>query len=474
VRRPSLIAAAALAALTLFAAVNPAPAAARTLRVNRGDDLQAAIDRARGGDTIAVKARVTFTGPFTLPVHPGRRAITIRSSALGALPRGRRVRARDARRMPRLLTPGRGLPVVMTAARAKGWRLAGLELAVSDPQATVYDLVRLGEGGSEQSSLADVPRRLVVDRSLVHGTRTGGIQRCVSLNSAATVIRRSRLTDCHDRGYDTQAIGGWNGPGPFVIEDNLLEGAGENVMFGGADPAIPGLVPSDIVIRHNLIRKPVAWRGRWTVKNLLELKSARRVRIEDNVLENNWVDAQNGAAILFTVRNQDGGAPWSTVRDVRFTGNLVRRVGRGMNLLGHDDGHPSGPTADVLIEDNAFKQVGFRDWGDGVWMVSTDVARLRVVHNTVLNEGTLLLAYGAPHRGFRLLRNITRAGPYGIKGDGRASGLDTLRAYFPGSVVRGNVFAGADRTAYPHANHFPRSLRGLGRWQRLGLGARRP
>jgi hypothetical protein len=312
----------------------------------------------------------------------------------------------------------------------------------------------------------------VLERALVHGTATGGIQRCVSLNSAATTIRDSRLTDCHDRGYDTQAIGGWNGPGPFRIENNLLEGAGENVMFGGADPAIPGLVPSDIVIRRNFIRKPPAWRGRWTVKNLVELKSARRVRIESNVLENNWADAQNGAAILLTVRNQDGGAPWSTVRNVRLTGNLVRRVGRGINLLGHDDAHPSGPTRDVLVEDNVFSQVGYRDWGDGVWMVSTDVARLRVKRNTVFNEGSLLLAYGAPHLGFRMLRNVTRAGPYGIKGDGRASGLDTLRVYFPGAIVRDNVLAGADPRAYPRDNRFPRTLRGVARWRRLGLGAR--
>jgi nitrous oxidase accessory protein NosD len=103
--------------LTLFAAV--APAKARTIKVNAGDDLQAAIDRARGGDTIAVRAGATFTGPFTLPAHPGRRAITIRSSRLAKLPRGRRVRARDARHMPRLLTPGRGLPVLATALRAK-------------------------------------------------------------------------------------------------------------------------------------------------------------------------------------------------------------------------------------------------------------------------------------------------------------------------------------------------------------------
>ena len=63
--------------LTLFAAV--APASARTIKVRAGDDLQAAIDRARGGDTIAVRAGATFTGPFALPAHPGRRAITILS-----------------------------------------------------------------------------------------------------------------------------------------------------------------------------------------------------------------------------------------------------------------------------------------------------------------------------------------------------------------------------------------------------------
>jgi hypothetical protein len=142
------------------------------------------------------------------------------------------------------------------------------------------------------------------------------------------------------------------------IENNLLEARGRT-CFSVAPTRRSGLVPSDIVIRRNLIRKPPAWRGRWTVKNLLELKCARRVRIEGNMLENNWVDAQNGAAILFTVRNQDGGAPWATVSDVRVTGNLVRRVGRGINLLGQDDNHPSGPTRDVLIKGDVFREVGY-------------------------------------------------------------------------------------------------------------------
>lgn len=32
-------------------------------------------------------------------------------------------------------------------------------------------------------------------------------------------------------------------------DGNFLEAASENVMFGGADPQIPGLVPADIEIR---------------------------------------------------------------------------------------------------------------------------------------------------------------------------------------------------------------------------------
>ena len=31
-------------------------------------------------------------------------------------------------------------------------------------------------------------------------------------------------------------------------------------MFGGADPAIEGLVPSDIDMRHNHLAKPLRWR----------------------------------------------------------------------------------------------------------------------------------------------------------------------------------------------------------------------
>ena len=94
-------------------------------------------------------------------------------------------------------------------------------------------------------------------------------------------------------------------------------------------------MPSDIEIRGNHISQP----GRggdqhpdyggtaWIVKNLLELKNARRVLIQGNRFERNWADGQQGFAIVLTPRNQDGTAPWSVVEDVSFVDNELRDIG---------------------------------------------------------------------------------------------------------------------------------------------------
>jgi hypothetical protein len=166
-----------------------------------------------------------------------------------------------------------------------------------------------------------LPHDLILDRLYVHGSPSVTLRRGVTLNSAAAAVIDSYISDCHEDGSDSQAIGGWNGAGPFKIVNNYLEGAGENFMLGGTDPSIQNLVPSDIEFRRNHCFKPLTWRigdpsyaGRpWSVKNLFELKNAQRVLIDGNVFENNWTMAQNGFAILFTVRNQDGAAPWSVV-----------------------------------------------------------------------------------------------------------------------------------------------------------------
>lgn len=84
-----------------------------------------------------------------------------------------------------------------------------------------------------------------------------GTRRGIALNSRATAAIDSHLADFKEDGADSQAICGWNGPGPFKIVNNYREGMGENVMFGGADPSIRDLVPTGIEIRRNHFAKPL-------------------------------------------------------------------------------------------------------------------------------------------------------------------------------------------------------------------------
>src|SRR5262249_3577235 len=177
-----------------------------------------------------------------------------------------------------------------------------------------------------------------------------GQKRAIALNSGSATITGSYISDIKAVGQDAQAIAGWNGPGPYTIANNYLEAAGENVIFGGAEPAGPDLVPGELPVWNNVMAKPTAWRAeRWQVKNLFELKNARRVTIARNIFENNWQAAQSGFAILFTVRNQDGACPWCTIEQIRFEHNIVRHVAAAVSILGADDTHPSQTARAIVI-----------------------------------------------------------------------------------------------------------------------------
>jgi cellulose synthase/poly-beta-1,6-N-acetylglucosamine synthase-like glycosyltransferase len=241
-------------------------------------------------------------------------------------------------------------------------------------------------------------------------------------------------------------------------------------MFGGADPNIQDLVPADIEVTRNHLAKPLRWKKddpsfdgtEWSVKNLFELKNARRVLVDGNLLEYNWPHAQNGFAILFTVRNQDGGAPWSVVEDVTFSNNLVRHVAAGINILGRDDNHPSRQTRRIAVRNNVFADVGGR-WGNGrLFQLLDGTADVTIDHNTAVQTGSILFGDGAPHTGLVFQNNVIPHNEHGITGSGTGPGTPTLERYFPGAVVRRNVLAGAAAGHYPRDNFFPASLAQLG------------
>jgi hypothetical protein len=464
-------------ALALFVCclIWTSPAFAATLTVNAGGSLQAAIDAAQPGDTIVLQAGATFTGPYTLRAKNGTAYITIRSSTPDSQlpPPGTRITRAQAPLLAKI-KPGVSGSAIRTAPGASYWRLQFLEVlsaGITGGQ-EVGTLIEFGSGGStNQSSLSQVPHHLVIDRCYVHGHPSIGHRRGLALNSASSEVRDSYFSDFKLSGFDTQAILGWNGPGPYLIENNHLEAAGENVMFGGADPKIANLVPSNITIRRNLFTKPTAWKTLdWALINLLELKNAQNLTIEGNIFENNWLAGAVGYAIAFTPRNQEGTAPWSVVRNITFQNNVVRHVAGVFNIMGYDDIHSSRQTENIVIRNNLAYDVNpvyttkLGTLAEGRFMlIGAGPKNVKIRHNTVDNQGsgTMVFYKGASPTGpliyeFELTSNLLRANTYGILGaDGQGVGSAVFKAFTPNGVVLRNAIGGADPKAYPTGNDYP-------------------
>jgi len=246
------------ALLVLLGLLCPVSAAADTRVVRRGDNLQTALNAAAPGDILLLEAGAEFVGNFVLPVKAGETPVVVRSAFDDRLPApGRRIQPWQAAQLARLRSPNTAA-AVRTAAGAHHWQLRYLEFAAN--QNGYGDIIQIGDGSSAQNTLPEVPHDIVLSHLYVHGDPLQGQKRCIALNAAAVSISDSYISDCKGVGNDTQAIGGWNGPGPYFIENNYLEGAGENVLFGGADPAIPNLVADGITFRRNLVSRPMSWR----------------------------------------------------------------------------------------------------------------------------------------------------------------------------------------------------------------------
>jgi hypothetical protein len=434
--------------------------------VNAKGDFQRALKLAKPGDVIVLEAGAAFKGPFTLPAKEGSEYITIQSSRLAELPEGgKRISPSHAALMPKLLAiPGE--PAIKTAPKAHHFKLIGVEIAPADQTSPISDMVKLGDGSEAQNSLEAVPHNLILDRCYIHGFPSQEVKRGVALNSSETSIINSHISDIHVQGQDTQAICGWNGPGPYHIINNYLEAAGENVLFGGADPAIPNLIPSDIEIRGNYFFKPLSWKvgdpsyggKHWTVKNLFETKNARRLVVDGNLFENCWLDAQVGFAILLKSNNQDNRCPWCVTEDLTFSNNIVRNVEHGVNILGYDVGKTSGQAKQFRIVNNLWENVR------GMWLQGTDgAADILIEHNTHLQRsGNVMNFYGRPTSQFVYRYNLTLHTGYGVKGDSVAEGSVTLAKFCPGYVFERNVIAGANPSEYPPNNFYPASLEQIG------------
>ena len=450
----------------LLAAVRIASPA--VVDVPAGGDLQAALNGAHSGDTINLAAGATYTGNFRLPANAGPGWITIQSSAMGSLPGpGNRVSPSQASAMPKIVTPN-SATTLQIADGANYYRFVGIEFFAA-PGIYIQDLIQVGIG--VESSVDQLPHDIDFDRDYIHTDAASGGKRGIALNGRSTTVENCYISGFWSTWQDTQALAGWNGPGPYTITNNYLEAGTEIVAFGGAVPAIAGVVPSNILIKGNLFYKPLSWMPGnanyagvpVSVKNDIELKFAQDVTIDGNAFENNWKGAdQRGYFLLFNVRTELGQVPWAVVNNVKVTNNIFRHSAAGIDITGHDD-NGGGSASNFLIQNNVWDDINGNAWGsDGRWFQATNGANnVTIDHNTVFQTGFILIFDVGQEYNVNLTNNIVMSG-WDVAGNGAGVGISALNAYNVGGIFSKNVLVGAVSSRYPLNNFFPSSIDQVG------------
>jgi hypothetical protein len=377
--------------------------------------------------------------------------------------------AADAASMA-VLRPANPAEAIITGAGVNGWTFQGV---CFDSPGGFYNHVYLYNenlgGGNFRNTQNIIFDRIVIVGDDPNSTRTG-----LYLNGSATVTK-SHIANIHKTGEESKAIVLQEGPGPFTITDNYLEAASINVLFGGGDTSSSAHIANDILVEDNYLFKKPAWHGAgYAVKNIFELKTATNVTVRNNLMENNWADAQDGYAILFQPVNDTATSPWNKVENVVFEDNIIQGVENGINILGYEwqVNYTSGQTNNVTFRRNLFIITGIT-YNDGRFIkAGGEVGTLVIENNTVVNNGNIGAFYaGAVHpagesqraalwaiENLTFRNNLTYANG-GLIGDGTAAGNQTLDTFVDVLTWTNNVLA--NRTggeSYPLVTWHPSSV----------------
>lgn len=228
--------------------------------------------------------------------------------------------------MAKLTTAGTTERIISCAANVPcgGWIVRYLE---ADYTGDTSAIILNGPTDIE----AHLPHDLIWDHDYIHGHAANKTTHCFFVNGNNFGLVDSWISECHDAGNDSQALNIYAG-GPMLVQDTMLEGAGENFLaMGGTNGAVNfvvGIMPHDVTHRRVWYYKPLQWFNgaipgpvfegiTWDVKNLWESKACVRCLVEDSVMENNWIANQVGKAILNNQAPSTNG-PYSYTSDSTF------------------------------------------------------------------------------------------------------------------------------------------------------------
>jgi len=358
------------------------------------NNFQSAINAAVPGDVVQFTHSCTYQGNLSLPAKTNtlHKWIYIIPDDYASIPApGVRIAPSNSALLGQFVSVNTS-PTVSPAAGANYYRLVGMELysaSVNGCQPTNNPVQNCFQyflfGNSTGGTIGNLPDHIYIDRCYIHGSPTQDILEGVQGNVSYLAVIDSYISDIHFQRNDSQAIEAYLTPGPIKVTNNFLSATTEDMMFGGAGGHSNPYIPSDIEIRYNHFYKPLTWFScstggtvtqceklangyvcpgwdtqhnvscnggtvnspinQWATKDNLEFKSARRVVVTNNILENNWVSAQVGYSLNFTIRTSQSGDV-AVVNDIDFENNVITNVTAGINTLEQDNqcGPPSYPS----------------------------------------------------------------------------------------------------------------------------------
>jgi hypothetical protein len=493
-----------------YTALDGTPSPGKQIRVDAKTDLVAAIDDAKCGDTLLLPAGASFdVKVLSAKKCDDQHYITVRTDTPDSKlpPEGTRISPAwggiaSLPGRPPFAQPAGGpakLLATLVVRRPEGAsvgdhiRFIGIEWT-TPPDANIGRIV-----STEHSD------HIIFDRNWFHPANGSEVGHGVGVSDGSHMIAVinsyiSGLTCIARTGKctDATAVSGGKSDEPISalkIYNNFLESAGENILFGGSAATT---VPTDIEIRCNHLFRPMLWKegqpgytpapsGQpYIVKNNLEFKSAIRVLVEANLLENTWGGfSQTGFSILLTPKSQSNQCPICRVNDVTIRYNRVRNVA-GVFQIANAFAKTGGAAADGgrysihdLFADN-LHDTDYKGNGSFLMLVSWQppIHDIQIDHVTAFVTGGLLtiLNPGAKLANFTLTNSVFSVGdrrqPIASAGGGpqscasrsQAQGSEAvLEACFDpykfdenlivserGSFPKGNIVVGSPEAAGVH------------------------
>jgi hypothetical protein len=236
------------------------------------NEIQAALNDARRGDTIKLEAGRTFpigSALLEITARPGSAGyLTITTTEDASLPSDPMVRITPhwLSKMPILrATSLRCIYLHGSTTPAEHVRIRGIIFDAQGQGAQQLTVGSPDEGllGYVATSDAHQPDDIVIEHCIFRNKEWETKQAAyISLNTRSAVVRSNWIAGGRENGKEVQAITMKNGPGPADIHNNYLaDTAGETIMHGGTGPGYRDFGPTGSMLFNAFINHPERMRG---------------------------------------------------------------------------------------------------------------------------------------------------------------------------------------------------------------------